>query len=71
MKAEYAGYLRVTGRGLLRNRSDKDLPVKQSSNRVEDVNQQVSRTIISNPGELNNFLRDSLKKPKFRETGGL
>lgn len=59
MKEEYAIYLRLTGRGLVRNRSGSVAVVKQVTDRVGGIGLPISRKeTISNPGELNNFLKN-------------
>ncbi len=59
MKEEYEIYLRIAGRGLIRNRSGLDATVQRELSRVEGVGLPVARKeSISNPVELYKFFKN-------------
>lgn len=58
MKEEYEGYLRVTGRGLIRNRSGLEDAAKLDPSSSGGVMLPIAKKgSISNVGELNKFLK--------------
>lgn len=59
MREEYENYLRVTGRGLVRNRGGLDTVANRMVNSAESLMLPVvKKGSISNPGELNKFLKN-------------
>lgn len=58
MKEEYEVYLRITGRGLIRNRSGLEEAAKQAASFSGGVMLPVAKKVaISNAGELNKFIK--------------
>ena len=58
MREEYENYLRVTGRGLIRNRSGLEEAAKQAASFSVGVMLPVAKKVaISNAGELNKFIK--------------
>ena len=59
MREEYENYLRITGRGLVRNRSGLDMVANRMVSSAEGLMPPVAKKeSISNPGELNKFLKN-------------
>lgn len=59
MREEYESYLRITGRGLVRNRSGLDTFANRMISSTENLMLPMARKeSISNPGELNKFLKN-------------
>ncbi len=59
MREEYENYLRVTGRGLVRNRGGLDTVANRMVSSAESLMLPVvKKESISNPGELNKFLKN-------------
>ena len=58
MREEYENYLRITGRGLVRNRNGLDTFTNRVISSAENLMLPVAKKeSISNPGELNKFLK--------------